>query len=186
MTKRTWIILAVVGGSLSLCCLGTGALMLLGATTGEGDPAPASASTGGGGSGLEGTWMAGSVGLTTYRSVATGELAPPSGTGELLELKPGGDCSRAIVLQSTVYSCTSYIFSASDECEWRFDGTTLSLDIASGTNRTKMCGGEVKESAAKSQALRYRVQVAKDADTGLEWLTLTDTDGTELRLRRER
>ena len=101
-------------------------------------------------------------------------------------MKPGGACDRAILLQSTVYSCTSYIFTASDECEWRFDGTTLSLDIASGTNRTKMCGGQVKESAANAQSLRYRVQVAKDADTGLEWLTLTDTDGTELRLRREK
>jgi len=54
MTKRTWLIVAVAGGVLSLCCLGTGVLMLAGAAADDSGGETASASASGGGR-LEGT-----------------------------------------------------------------------------------------------------------------------------------
>lgn len=183
MTRNAWLIVAAVGGASLLCCLGSGVLLLAGAAGGE-DTAGASASTGG--SALEGTWLSGSVSLTSYRNVATGAEAPPSGTGELLALKPGGSCERALLLQSTVYSCTSsiFVFSDSDTCEWSLDGDTLSVETTGGALRTHMCGGEVKEGEAKPTSNRWTATVTSEA--GQQWLTLTSATGETTRLRRER
>lgn len=84
-----------------------------------------------------------------------------------------------------MYSCTSYIFVHTEDCSWRFDGATLSLELGPDSMRSRMCGGEVKEGESKAQSLQCHVQLAREGER--EWLTLTDAaDGAELRLRRER
>lgn len=125
----------------------------------------------------------GSASLVTYKNVVTGAEAPPSGTGLLLELHPGGSCVRAGVLQNSLYACTSYIFTFSDDCSWTFDGATLSLDVGPGAMRSKLCGGEVKEGESKATSDTFTVKRATEG--GFEWLSLTDASGSELRLRRE-
>ena len=127
--------------------------------------------------------MNGSASLTTYRSVVTGDFAPPSGTGSLFELKPGGACVRAGLLQSTVYSCTSSILTFWDDCEWSLDGSTLTVVLGEGTLRTRMCGGEVKEGTAKAATLRYTAAIS--VEEPYTWLTLTEPDGSSTRFRRE-
>lgn len=72
----------------------------------------------------------------------------------------------------------------SDDCEWTFDGATLSIETQGGTTRSKMCGGEVREGEAKPTSNRWSVSVTTEA--GWEWLSLKDATGEETRLRRER
>ena len=69
------------------------------------------AATGTAPSALVGSWMNGTVSLTTYRSVATGEFAPTSGTGELYSVSAAGHYEWVRVSQESVYACTSLIAS---------------------------------------------------------------------------
>ena len=147
-----------------------------------------SAEQGGGASpgatGLEGSWMSGSASMSEYQNLATGEFAPPSGMGEAIELDGGGRCTHAAMLQSTLYSCTSYIFTFSDECQWSLDGTALTLEIGPGVVRSRMCGGEVKENPGKARTVRYAASLS--VEDGNTWLTLVGEDQVSKRFRRER
>lgn len=62
-------------------------------------------------SALVGSWMNGTVSLTTYRSVVTGEFAPASGTGELYSVSAAGHYEWVTVSQESLYNCTSLIAS---------------------------------------------------------------------------
>lgn len=170
MKKSTWLIIAAVGGVLFLCCAGSGVLMVVGAAAGS------SATPSGGQTGLEGSWINGSASATSYQNLATGQFAPPSGTGMLYEFKADGSCSYAAMLQSTVYSCTSFIFVSTEDCTWTLEGTALTVELGTGVVRTRMCGGEVKEGDSKARTLRYQVLL----DTGL---TLTDESGASFRFQ---
>lgn len=174
MKNKTWLILAIVGGVLLLCCAGSGALMLLGAASGEGGETASQ------GSGLEGTWINGSASITSYRSLVTGEFAPPSGTGMIYEFRPDGSCEYSGMIQSTVYSCTSWIFLAADECSWSLEGTTLTVELTAGITRARMCGGEVKEGQMKP--LTHHYQARRVTEDGSQYLLLTE-DGAEQRFR---
>ncbi|MFZ5443940.1 MAG: hypothetical protein ACOZQL_28300 [Myxococcota bacterium] len=178
MKSRTWLVIALVGGLGLLCCAGGGALMLLGAA-GEATSA-ASASGGGGATGLEGAWINGSASMTTYQSLVTGEFAPPSGTGMIYEFDGDGSCRYYGMLQSTVYSCTSWIFLAADECSWSLDGAALQVELKAGTTRSRMCGGEVKDGALKPNTHHY--QARRVVEDGRPFLLLSE-DGAELRFR---
>ncbi|MBL8920359.1 MAG: hypothetical protein JNJ54_15940 [Myxococcaceae bacterium] len=127
--------------------------------------------------------MNGSASSVEYRSLVTGDWAPPSGFGQLYELREDGTCAQFGVLQTTTYSCTSTIFTASRDCTWSADGTTLTLDLTGGVVRSKMCGGELKESEAAPRQLRSGFRLEDDGVN--TWLVLTDQGG-EVRLRRTR
>jgi photosystem II stability/assembly factor-like uncharacterized protein len=62
-------------------------------------------------SALVGAWMNGTVSLTAYRNVATGEFAPTSGTGELYSVSAAGRYEWVKVSQESLYNCTSLIAS---------------------------------------------------------------------------
>jgi hypothetical protein len=169
--KRSGWLLVAAGALVLFCCAGSGLLMAVGAAAGG------SAGSPGGNTGLEGSWLNGSASTTSYRSLVTGDFAPPSGTGMLYEFKGDGTCTQAAMLQSTVYSCTSWIFTSTDDCTWTLDGTTLTLELGVGVNRARMCGGEVKESESTARTQRYQVALGSD-------LTLTTDDGVAFRFQR--
>ncbi len=73
-------------------------------------------------SALVGSWINGTVSLTTYRNVATGEFAPTSGTGELYSVSPTGHYEWVKSSQVSLYGCTSLI--ASDNEGTLTAGTT--------------------------------------------------------------
>lgn len=151
MKRNTLVTLGVVAGAAGLCCVGSLAFVLLGlgaAAAEEGTP---------GGSGLEGVWLQGSASMTSYRDLATGQFAPPSGSGLLLELRPDGTCQHSAMLQVSMAGCTSWLFTDTDDCSWAFDGQRLTLELLGGTVRSRMCGGEVKDKASQPRTLRYDV-----------------------------
>ncbi len=179
MKKSTLVLLAVAGG-LVLCCGGsTLAVMVLGLagadgpTRGSGGPAP-----------LVGQWMYGSVSMVEYRSVLTGEFAPPSGQGQSYDLRDDGRCVQAAMMQvSTGIACTSFIFTytGDDGCSWSVDGNTLTIELAEGTLRSRICSGEVKEGASKPRTIKAPYRIEREGQ--LTWLVL-DEEGAEFRYRR--
>lgn len=181
MKKQTLIILLVVGGALAACCMGSMMLLLLAGVEGEGESR--SGAVAASGSPLVGEWMNGSASAVEYRSLVTGDWAPPSDIGQLYDLREDGTCAQFGVLQTTTYSCTSTIFTASEDCTWSVEGTTLTLDLAGGVVRSKMCGGELKESDAKPRQLRSQFRLENDGVN--TWLVLVD-QGSSTRLRRTR
>jgi hypothetical protein len=126
--------------------------------------------------GIEGTWINGSASTTSYQNLATGEFAPPSGTGMLFEFKSDGSCSHSAMLQSTVYSCTSWVLTSTDDCSWTVEGSSLTVELGPGVLRSRLSGGEVKEGDSKARTQHYQVTL----DPGL---TLTD-DGATFRFQR--
>jgi hypothetical protein len=183
--KTPVVIALVVGGLAVLCC---GGLMVAGLLVGEdGSPGSGSgpaASRGSGGGGLEGTWLNGSASLSEYRNTLTGEFAPPSGTGLMYELRSGGDCVHSAMLQATLYSCTSWIFINSDDCSWSLSGNELHVSVGPGTQRSRMCGGQVKEGDSTAVDRTWRVELGEAA--GARTMTLTDlSDNSSLVFRAQ-
>lgn len=177
MKKQTLIILAAVGGGLAVCCFASlGLLLLAGAE--EGAPAGTRAPRD---SPLVASWMSGSASMTSYRSLVTGDWAPPSGAGQLYELRADGTCAQYALLQTTTYSCTSSVFTASEDCTWSVDGSAISFELNGGVVRSQMCGGELKESEATTRSLRYQFRLEQDGTN--TWLVLTDESG-DTRFRR--
>ena len=151
--KKPLLIVLAIGGALTLCCGG----MLVLAPGVEALMSSPNQDPSGEVSPLVGSWINGSASLTTYQNLATGEFAPPSGSGQIFEFHDDGTCAHSAMLQSTVYGCTSWIFTSSDDCTWKLDGAQLTVELEGGVNRSRMCGGEVKESDGKARTLNYTV-----------------------------
>jgi hypothetical protein len=147
----------------------------------EGDGESRSGAVAASGSPLVGEWMNGSASAVEYRSLVTGDWAPPSGIGQLYDLREDGTCAQFGVLQTTTYSCTSTIFTASEDCTWSVDGSAISFELNGGVVRSQMCGGELKESEATTRSLRYQFRLEQDGTN--TWLVLTDESG-DTRFRR--
>lgn len=171
MKRQTWVILAVVGGVLAMCCFGSFVLLVVAGSPEEGGRSLTSAA----GSPLVGKWMNGSASPTEYRSLVTGDYAPPSGMGTLYEFKDDGSCTQYALLQTTTYSCTSSVFTASEDCSFAVEGSTLTVQLNGGVVRARMCGGEVKESEATVRSLRYQFRFENDGTN--TWLVLNDESG---------
>lgn len=101
-------------GALALALVAT---LVLGACSSDGGTGPDGSNgdddNGGGGSlpsELVGTWHTGSVSMIDYYNPATGEWAPPSGSGFTYTFTADGKFTHAGILQVSTYGCTTTLF----------------------------------------------------------------------------
>ncbi|MDI2132907.1 hypothetical protein [Yinghuangia seranimata] len=96
--------------------LAVGGVLLAGALTGcqgGGGGGPLNGSQVKGGKvppAMVGSWSTGSVSMVEYQDAMTGSFAPPSGTNIMLEIKADGTYSSYGLLQMSMYSCTTTLF----------------------------------------------------------------------------
>lgn len=132
------------------------------------------------GSVLVGTWIYGSDDMRGFRDVKSQDLVhPPAGSGMRLELAADGRCVHSVRWRNT--ACLSgYVFDATADCRWHFDGATLTVELGAGVQRNKPCYGDAKDSASSPRTLSFQARV----DGGL--LHLVSSDGAkQMELRPE-
>lgn len=104
---------------------------------------PSTAPTGPAPSQLTGTWVSGTSTGVDYYNSTTGQWAPPSGTGALLEVHADGTFKRGVTVQLSNYGCTTSIIGHYTG-RLRVDGSALTLDPTSSRQKyTSSCNSSL-------------------------------------------
>ena len=106
-----------------------------------------------------GRWSTGRVSTIQYRDSVTGAPAPTSGNNFAYDFKPDGSYSYTGLIQSTIYNCTTSVFSQ-ENGKWTFeDGILRVRPISNPYKMTNSCAPSPnKEAPGKLIERAFRVR----------------------------
>jgi hypothetical protein len=110
--------------------------------------------------GLTGRWTTGRVSMIQYRDAWTGAYKPPSGSHFAYEFRPDGTYSFIGLMQSTVYNCTTSMFS-NETGTYEVNGGSVTMHPQKNPYRmTYSCApSSNREAPGKLIEKSYRYQV---------------------------
>jgi hypothetical protein len=110
---------------------------------------------------MMGRWTSGRVSMIQYQDAWTGAYKPPSGSHFAYEFRPDGTYTFIGLMQSTIYNCTTSMFSQ-ETGTYEFENGIVSLHPRKNPYRmTNNCApSSNREAPGKLIERAYRVQVS--------------------------